>query len=33
MLNAGAYTGNFREAMEKGEITADEFNKAIMDLA
>ena len=32
MLNAGAYTGNFREAMEKGEITADEFNKAIMDL-
>lgn len=32
MLNAGAYTGNFREAMEKGEITADEFNKALMDL-
>lgn len=32
MLNAGAYTGNFRESMEKGEITADEFNKAIMDL-
>ncbi len=32
MLNAGAYTGNFRETMEKGEITADEFNKAIMDL-
>lgn len=28
----GAYTGNFREAMEKGEITADEFNQAIMDL-
>lgn len=28
----GAYTGNFREAMEKGEITADEFNRAIMDL-
>lgn len=32
MLNAGAYTGNFREAMSKGEITADEFNKALMDL-
>ncbi|MBT1164027.1 tape measure protein [Bifidobacterium felsineum] len=32
MQDAGAYTGNFREAMEKGEITADEFNKAIMDL-
>lgn len=29
MLQAGAYTGNFREAMEKGEITADEFNAAI----
>ena len=28
----GAYTGNFREAMEKGQITADEFNQAIMDL-
>lgn len=28
----GAYTGNFRDAMEKGQITADEFNKAIMDL-
>lgn len=28
----GAYTGNFRDAMEKGEITADEFNQAIMDL-
>ena len=32
MLKNGAYTGNFREAMEKGEITADEFNKAISDL-
>lgn len=32
MLNAGAYTGNFREAMEKSEITADEFNAAIMQL-
>lgn len=32
MLQNGAYTGNFREAMEKGEITADEFNQAIMQL-
>lgn len=32
MLQNGAYTGNFREAMERGEITADEFNQAIMDL-
>lgn len=32
MLKNGAYTGNFREAMEKGQITADEFNQAIMDL-
>lgn len=32
MLKNGAYTGNFREAMEKGEITADEFNQAILDL-
>lgn len=32
MRDAGAYTGNFREAMEKGEITADEFNQAIMSL-
>ena len=28
----GAYTGNFREAMEKGQISAEEFNKAVMDL-
>ena len=28
----GAYTGNFRDAMADGQITADEFNKAIMDL-
>lgn len=27
----GAYTGNFRDAMSKGEITAKEFNKAISD--
>lgn len=32
LLNAGAYTGNFREAMEKGEITAEEFNAAITEL-
>lgn len=32
MQKNGAYTGNFRDAMEKGEISADEFNKAIMDL-
>lgn len=29
---AGAYTGNFREAMEKGQISADEFNEALMKL-
>ena len=29
----GAYTsGNFRDAMEKGEISAEEFNQALMDL-
>lgn len=28
----GAYTGNFRDAMEKGKISADEFNQAIMQL-
>lgn len=32
MLKNGAYTGNFRDAMEKGEISADEFNQAIMQL-
>lgn len=32
MLENGAYVGNFREAMENGEITADEFNQAIMQL-
>lgn len=32
MLDAGAYTGNFREAMEEGEISAEEFNAAIMEL-
>jgi tape measure domain-containing protein len=29
---AGAYTGNFRTAMEKGQITSDEFNAALMTL-
>ena len=28
----GAYTGTFRDAMAKGEITAEEFNQALMDL-
>lgn len=32
MLKNGAYTGNFRDAMENGEISAKEFNQAIMDL-
>lgn len=32
MEKNGAYTGDFRDAMAKGEITAEEFNKAVMDL-
>lgn len=32
LKNAGAYTGDFREAMAEGQITADEFNAAIMEL-
>ena len=32
MLKNGAFTGNFRDAMAKGEITADEFNQALMDI-
>jgi tape measure domain-containing protein len=32
LLEAGAYTGDFREAMADGEITADEFNEAIKKL-
>lgn len=32
MKKNGAYTGDFRDAMAKGEITAEEFNKAVMDL-
>lgn len=30
--NMGAYTGNFREAMANGEISAEEFNQAILNL-
>lgn len=32
MLQNGAYTGNFREAMEQGQITAEEFNQSVMQL-
>lgn len=32
MLANGAYTGNFRDAMAEGQITAEEFNQAIMEL-
>lgn len=32
LLKNGAYTGNFREAMAAGEITAEEFSAAIMEL-
>lgn len=32
MLKNGAYTGNFRKAMEQGQISAEEFNQALMDL-
>lgn len=32
MRKNGAYTGNFRDAMAKGEITAEEFNTAVMQL-
>lgn len=32
LLEAGAYTGNFRDAMAAGEITAEEFNQAILHL-
>lgn len=32
LLKNGAFTGNFRDAMAKGEITANEFNQALMDL-
>lgn len=32
LLEAGAYTGNFQDAMAAGEITANEFNDAILNL-
>ena len=32
LKNAGAYTGNFRDAMADGQITAEEFNAAVMEL-
>lgn len=32
LADAGAYTGDFSEAMSKGEISAEEFNAAIMKL-
>ena len=32
MRNAGAFEGNFKKAMENGEITAEEFQAAIMTL-
>lgn len=32
LKNAGAYTGDFRDAMSKGEISAEEFLKSIQEL-
>ncbi|MDT2467824.1 tape measure protein [Enterococcus avium] len=32
MKKNGAFTGNFRDAMEDGQISADEFNQAITEL-
>ena len=32
MRKNNAYTGDFRDAMAKGQITADEFSKALVDL-
>lgn len=32
MKDAGAYTGNFRDAMAAGQITSDEFQAALMKL-
>lgn len=32
LKTAGAYTGDFRTAMAKGQITADEFNAALLQL-
>lgn len=32
LLKSGAYTGNFRDAMAEGQITADEFNAALLQV-
>lgn len=32
LQDAGAYTGNFRDAMAQGQITAEEFNDAVMKI-
>lgn len=32
LQDAGAYTGNFKEAMEKGQITSDEFQASLLKL-
>ena len=32
LADMGAYTGNFREAMAQGQISAEEFNQAILQL-
>lgn len=32
LATAGAYTGSFRDAMAEGQITADEFNAALLQL-
>lgn len=32
LAEAGAYTGNFRDALENGEVSAEEFNQALMGL-
>ncbi|MDO4888164.1 MAG: tape measure protein [Actinomycetaceae bacterium] len=32
MRKNGAFTGDFREAMAKGQITAEEFNQALLEL-
>ena len=32
LADMGAYTGNFREAMAQGQISAEEFNKALLQL-
>ncbi|MDF2578433.1 MAG: 15, gp15 [Microbacterium sp.] len=32
LANAGAYTGNFRDAMSQGQITAEEFNAALLEV-